>query len=63
MKTREFVFIGFLPVNKSEKLQKLENIKMYEQTIILYSNGEIDKKEPVQKNSDYSLIVKNGRIN
>ena len=36
MKTREFVFIGFLPVNKSEKLQKLENIKMYEQTIILY---------------------------
>lgn len=36
MKTREFVFMGFLPVNKSEKLQKLENIKMYEQTIILY---------------------------
>jgi 16S rRNA (cytidine1402-2'-O)-methyltransferase len=36
MKTREFVFIGFLPVNKSEKLQKLEDIKMYEQTIILY---------------------------
>ena len=36
MKTREFVFIGFLPVNKSEKLKKLEDIKMYEQTIILY---------------------------
>lgn len=45
------------------KISVNESFTSTEQTIIEYSNGEIDKKEPVQKNSDYSLIVKNGRIN
>ena len=34
--TKEFVFIGFLPVNKKEKIKKLEEIKLYKQTIIFY---------------------------
>lgn len=36
MKTNEFIFIGFLPVNNKEKKEKLEEIKKYTQTIILY---------------------------
>ena len=34
--TKEFVFLGFLPVNKKEKIEKLEEIKLYNQTIIFY---------------------------
>lgn len=34
--TREFVFIGFLPVNSKEKKEKLEEIKRYNKTIIFY---------------------------
>lgn len=36
MKTNEFIFIGFLPVNNKEKKEKLNEIKKYTQTIILY---------------------------
>ena len=36
MKTNEFIFIGFLPVNIKEKKEKLEEIKKYTQTVILY---------------------------
>ena len=36
MKTNEFIFIGFLPVNIKEKKEKLEEIKKYNQTMILY---------------------------
>ena len=36
IKTNEFIFIGFLPVNKKEKIEKLEAIKNYTQTIIFY---------------------------
>lgn len=36
MKTDEFIFIGFLPVNNKEKKEKLEEIKKYTQTVILY---------------------------
>lgn len=36
MKTNEFIFIGFLPVNNKEKKEKLGEIKKYTQTIILY---------------------------
>lgn len=36
MKTNEFIFIGFLPVNTKEKKEKLAEIKKYTQTIILY---------------------------
>lgn len=36
IKTNEFIFIGFLPVNKKEKIVKLEEIKNYTQTIIFY---------------------------
>lgn len=36
MGTREFVFVGFLPVNKKEKKEKLEQIKNYNRTIIFY---------------------------
>lgn len=36
MKTNEFIFIGFLPVNSREKKEKLGEIKKYTQTIILY---------------------------
>ena len=36
MKTNEFIFIGFLPVNIKEKKEKLAEIKKYTQTIILY---------------------------
>lgn len=34
--TKEFIFIGFLPVNKKEKLEKLEELKQYKQTLIFY---------------------------
>lgn len=34
--TKEFVFIGFLPVNKKEKIEKIEEVKLYKQTIIFY---------------------------
>ncbi len=34
--TNEFIFIGFLPVNKKDKIKKLEEIKLYKQTIIFY---------------------------
>ena len=36
MGTKEFIFIGFLPVNKKEKMQKLEEIKSFTQTLIIY---------------------------
>lgn len=36
MSTREFSFIGFLPVNKKEKKEKLEKLKNEQGTIILY---------------------------
>ena len=36
MKTNEFIFIGFLPVNNKEKKEKLEEIKKHTQTVILY---------------------------
>ena len=34
--TKEFCFIGFLPVNKKEKREKLEESKLNKQTIIIY---------------------------
>ncbi len=34
--TKQFVFIGFLPVNKKEKLEKLEEVKNLKQTLIFY---------------------------
>ena len=34
--TKEFIFIGFLPVNKKEKKQKLDEIKNIKQTLIFY---------------------------
>ena len=36
MNTKEFIFIGFLPVNKKEKIEKLDELKSYEETIIFY---------------------------
>ena len=36
MNTKEFIFIGFLPVNKKEKAEKLEELKSYKQTLIFY---------------------------
>ena len=36
MSTKEFLFVGFLPVNKKEKKEKLEEIKELRQTIIFY---------------------------
>ncbi len=34
--TKEFVFIGFLSANKKEKIEKLEEIKAYNKTLIFY---------------------------
>lgn len=34
--TKEFTFIGFLPVNKKEKQEKLEELKKLKQTLIFY---------------------------
>ncbi len=34
--TKEFLFIGFLPVNKKEKIEILEEIKLLNKTIIIY---------------------------
>lgn len=36
MSTKEFLFLGFLPVNKKEKTEKLEEIKLFTQTLIFY---------------------------
>lgn len=36
MNTKEFIFIGFLPVNKKEKEQKLEELKLLDKTLIFY---------------------------
>lgn len=36
MSTKEFLFLGFLPVNKREKIEKLEEIKLFTQTLIFY---------------------------
>ena len=36
MNTKEFIFIGFLPVNKKEKNEKLEELKSCKQTLIFY---------------------------
>lgn len=36
MKTNEFLFVGFLATNKGEKREKLNNLKLQEQTIIFY---------------------------
>ena len=36
LSTKEFTFIGFLPVNKKEKNKKLEELKNIKQTIIIY---------------------------
>ena len=36
MDTREFLFAGFLPVNKKEKKEKLERLKGNNSTLILY---------------------------
>lgn len=36
MSTKEFLFLGFLPVNKREKFAKLEEIKLFTQTLIFY---------------------------
>ena len=36
LETKQFVFIGFLPVNRREKLEKLEEVKKIKQTLILY---------------------------
>lgn len=36
MNTKEFLFLGFLPVNKKEKIEKLEEIKLFTQTLIFY---------------------------
>ena len=34
--TREFLFLGFLPVNRKEKTEKLEEIKLFTHTLIFY---------------------------
>ena len=34
--TKQFMFIGFLPVNKKDKQEKLEEIKKIKQTLIFY---------------------------
>ena len=34
--TKEFLFLGFLPVNKKEKTEKLEEIKLINKTLIFY---------------------------
>lgn len=34
--TKEFIFIGFLSANKKEKKEKLEEIKYYNKTLIIY---------------------------
>ncbi|MBQ3145931.1 MAG: 16S rRNA (cytidine(1402)-2'-O)-methyltransferase [Clostridia bacterium] len=34
--TREFLFLGFLPVNKKEKTEKLEEIELINKTLIFY---------------------------
>lgn len=36
MDTKEFIFIGFLSVNKKERNKKLEELKSYSQTLIFY---------------------------
>ena len=36
IKTNEFVFIGFLPTNKKEKREKIEEIQKYNKTLIFY---------------------------
>ncbi len=36
LNTKEFVFVGFLPVNKKEKQGKLEDVKKLKQTLIFY---------------------------
>ncbi len=36
LNTKEFIFIGFLSVNKKEKIEKLEELKFLSQTIIFY---------------------------
>ena len=36
MDTREFIFVGFLSVNKKEKQEKLEEIKKIKSTLIFY---------------------------
>lgn len=36
LSTKEFYFIGFLPVNKNEKIKKLEKIKKISSTLIFY---------------------------
>ena len=36
LSTKEFIFLGFLSVNKKEKIEKLEEIKHETKTIILY---------------------------
>ena len=38
LKTREFIFLGFLPVNKKEKTEKLNEIKNLKQTLIFYES-------------------------
>ena len=36
IEAKEYIFIGFLPVNKKEKNEKLEELKVYGQTLIFY---------------------------
>ena len=36
MSTKKFTFVGFLPVNKKEKQEKLEEVKKLKQTLIFY---------------------------
>ena len=36
MKTKEFLFVGFLSTNKKEKKEKLGELKLQEQTLIFY---------------------------
>ncbi len=36
MSTNKFTFVGFLPVNKKEKREKLEEVKKLKQTLIFY---------------------------
>ena len=56
--TREFIFLGFLPLNKKNRKEKLEEIKNVTKTIILYEAPH--KLETTLK--DLKKILKNRRL-
>ena len=56
--TKEFTFIGFLPLNKKNRKEKLEEIKNTDKTIILYEAPH--KLEKTLK--DLKIILENRKI-